>query len=205
MTEIVDYIKQKYDPACIIVYGSYADGSNNAHSDLDALVLRESGGELHDVSVVGDIRLDVFVYPVSRFESDFDINEIIQIFDGKIILDRDGIAERLIGKARAYIENIPAKTPEELSEEAEWCEKMLLRAKRGDAEGLFRLHWLLTESLEIFCDIVRRPYLGPKKSLKFMRENHAKAFSVYSAALESSSVSALENWIGFLKGMIERT
>lgn len=37
--EIIEYIKSRYAPLSVIVYGSYADGSNNAGSDFDALVL----------------------------------------------------------------------------------------------------------------------------------------------------------------------
>ena len=36
----------------------------------------------------------------------------------------------------------------------EGCKKMLLRTLRSDAEGLYRWHWVLIDSLEIFCDAV---------------------------------------------------
>lgn len=35
MDKIINYICQKYEPLSIIVYGSYADGSNNENSDFD--------------------------------------------------------------------------------------------------------------------------------------------------------------------------
>ena len=40
---------------------------------------------------------------------------------------------------------------------------MLNRVKRSDCEGMFRWHWVLVDSLEIFCDIMKQPYWGPKK------------------------------------------
>lgn len=39
--EIIEYLKEKYQPLALIVYGSFADGTNNAHSDFDALVICE--------------------------------------------------------------------------------------------------------------------------------------------------------------------
>ena len=40
---IVRYLKEKYQPETILVYGSFADGSNNRNSDFDALVITEQG------------------------------------------------------------------------------------------------------------------------------------------------------------------
>ena len=37
MNDILTYLAAKYDPAAIIVYGSFADGSSNLFSDFDAL------------------------------------------------------------------------------------------------------------------------------------------------------------------------
>ena len=42
MDKIVEYLKGKYESIAIIVYGSYADGTNNANSDFDALVIASS-------------------------------------------------------------------------------------------------------------------------------------------------------------------
>lgn len=90
MEQIIAYLKGKYAPRAIIVYGSYAEGSNNEHSDFDALLISEVDGELHDVSFVGGVQLDVFVYPPSRFEGGFDCGEFARIYDGNVILDTEG-------------------------------------------------------------------------------------------------------------------
>lgn len=57
-------------------------------------------------------------------------------------------------------------------------ESMFERAKRGDCEGLFRWHWVLIDSLEIFFDIMHHPYFGPKKTLKWMEEKHPEPLTV---------------------------
>ena len=85
LEKIIEYIKQKYNPLSIILYGSYANGTNNLNSDFDALVISYDHEQFHDTSFVNDIQLDVFVYPASYFDGEFDCNNFIQIFDGKII------------------------------------------------------------------------------------------------------------------------
>ena len=34
LEQIIEYIKQNYNPISIIIYGSYADGTNNLNSDF---------------------------------------------------------------------------------------------------------------------------------------------------------------------------
>ena len=44
MNDILTYLAARYDPAAIIVYGSFADGSSNLFSDFDALLITDGGG-----------------------------------------------------------------------------------------------------------------------------------------------------------------
>ena len=82
MEQIIEYIKGKYSPLSIILYGSYANGTNNLNSDFDALVISRDHKQFHDTSFVGVVRLDVFVYPVSFFDGEYDCDDFIRIFDG---------------------------------------------------------------------------------------------------------------------------
>lgn len=202
MDKIINYICQKYEPLSIIVYGSYADGSNNENSDFDALVISGCDKEYHDVSFVDGIQLDVFVYPLSHFDEAFDCEEIIQIFDGKVVMDTDGCGLALKNRVLTYIENLPGKTEEEISAEIEWCRKMFLRTKREDAEGMFRWHWLLIDSLEIFCDVMHYPYRGPKKSLRWMKNEYPEAFACYTKALYEFDTDTTARWIDYLSKMV---
>lgn len=76
LEKIIEYIKQKYNPLSIILYGSYANGTNNLNSDFDALVISYDHEQFHDTSFVNDIQLDVFVYPASYFDGEFDCNNL---------------------------------------------------------------------------------------------------------------------------------
>lgn len=199
MEEIIEYIKREYAPLSLIVYGSYADGTNNLGSDFDALVISGEHGKFHDTSFVNGVQLDVFVYPLSYFAGDYSCEDFIQVVDGKLIMDSEDAGKNLQQRVLTYIQNRPHKTRAELQSELEWCVKMLERVKRADAEGMFRWHWLLTDSLEIFCDVVQHPYLGPKKTLIWMKEKQPDAFALYEKALKSLCFEKLENWINHIR------
>lgn len=199
LEQIIEYIKRKYNPLSIILYGSYANGTNNLNSDFDSLVISYDHEQFHDTSFVNGIQLDVFVYPASYFDGDYDCNDFVQIFDGKIVVDSDERGKALQTKVQSYLQNRPQKSKAEIDASVDWCVKMLARVKRYDAEGMFRWHWVLNDSLEIFCDVMHHPYWGPKKSLKWMEENHPTAFDCYQTALADFSVDSLENWIAYIK------
>lgn len=196
--KIIHYLKETYHPDAVIVYGSFADASANEHSDFDALVIADHD-KMHDASVIDGIILDAFIYPTDTFRSEYDPKEFVQVCDGKIVLDRDGIAERLQKQVLAYIERIPQKTPAEITQEIEWCEKMILRTERDDAEGYFRWHWVLTDSLEIYCDVIGSFYYGPKKTLRRMEQTDKEAFRIYTEALKEFDRESLSEWVSYLK------
>lgn len=194
--QIIEYLITAYHPEAIITYGSYADGTANAHSDFDALMIANSS-QTHDESVVSGITLDVYIYPPEI--ENIDTDEVIQIHDGKIELDKNGTASRLKEKVLAAIEKIPPKSEAELHQEIEWCRKMALRTRRDDAEGYFRWHWLLTDSLEIYFDIIKERYWGPKKSLLKLRERDLEAYRIYEAALKNFDQETLSDWIDYME------
>ena len=199
MEHILRYIQETYAPLSIILYGSYADGTNGLNSDFDALVITADHERFHDTSFVDGILLDVFVYPAKYFESSYSCEDFVQIFDGRIVTDSSGIGKALQETVRAYLKNRPGKTGAELQADIDWCVKMSARAKRCDCEGLFRWHWLLIDSLEIFCDIMHQPYLGPKKALKWMEKAHPEAFDRYKRALQNFQMDDLDEWIGYIR------
>ena len=198
---IIEYLNRTYQPDAVIVYGSFADGSANLNSDFDALII--AGKEkTHDSSVVDGVVLDVFVYPAETFSTDYDPEEFVQVWDGKIVLDEHGIAGRLKAKVLDYIEHLPKKTATEVAQEVEWCEKMLLRTMREDVEGYYRWHWVLCDSLEIYFDIKGLHYYGPKKTLRLMEKSDAEAFGLYAKALREFDRESLSEWIAYLKSMV---
>ena len=199
LEQILRYIQETYAPLSVILYGSYADGTNNLNSDFDALVITADHEQFHDTSFVDGVPLDVFVYPARYFEGDYACEDFVQIFDGRIITDSSGTGKALQENVQAYLKSRPSKTGAELQADNDWCVKMSARAKRGDCEGLFRWHWILIDSLEIFCDIMRQPYLGPKKALKWMEKAQPEAFDCYKKALQNFHMEDLDEWIEYIK------
>ncbi len=199
MDAILEYLKQTYAPLGMIVYGSYADGSQNANSDFDVLVITKDGVAAHDHTVVDGCMLDAFIYPREKLAETFTPQDFLQIGDGVILSDTNGFAAALVKKVRAYIESLPLKSREENLVNVAWCEKMLLRTERGDAEGYFRWHWLLTESLEIYCDLCGQRYLGAKKSIRRMQDEDPISAQLYTEALAALDREALARWVARLR------
>ena len=104
-------------------------------------------------------------------------------------------------KVQAYLRSRAVKSSAEIQASIDWCVKMLERTKRGDCEGMFRWHWVLTDSLEIFCDVMQHPYLGPKKALKWMEEAQPESFACYKKALQYLRMDCLEEWISHIKNI----
>lgn len=194
---ILQYLIDTYDPEAIITYGSYSDGSANAHSDFDALIIAEHSST-HDGSVVCGVTLDVFIYPESTFAENYNPQDFIQVYDGVIEFDKRGTAQKLKEAVRQQLGSRTHKTAAVISQEIEWCKKMLLRTGREDAEGYFRWHWLLTDSLEIYFDIIKEPYFGPKKSLRHLAEIDREGFKKYENALKHFDHDTLADWICYM-------
>lgn len=115
LEQIIEYIKRNYNPISIILYGSYANGTNNLNSDFDSLVISYDHEQFHDTSFVNGIQLDVFVYPVSYFEGEFDCDDFLQIFDGKIIVDSNERGKALQMKVISHMQNRPKKSKAEIN------------------------------------------------------------------------------------------
>ncbi len=204
MHDILTYLAARYDPVAIIVYGSFADGTSNLFSDFDALLITAGGERQHDDSFVDCTQLDVFIHPLSDFQGDYDPADYAQVYDGQILLDRDGVAAALIERVNRYLDACGSKSPEELRIDVSWCEKMLRRAGRADAEGAFRRHWLLVDSLEIYMQVRGWRYLGPKKALCTLEKKDKKGSALYVRALTGSDPEDLAAWVGHIRQALDK-
>ncbi len=125
---------------------------------FDALII--AGKEkAHDSSIVDGVVPDVFVYSTETFSADYDPEEFVQVWDGKIVLDEHGIAGQLKAKILDYIEHLPKKTVTEVAQEVEWPKKMLRLMEKSDAEafGLYAkaLREFDRESLSAWIDYLK--------------------------------------------------
>ena len=201
MEAILNYLHTAYAPQTVILYGSYADGTNREGSDFDALILAEHP-QHHDVSIVEGVQLDVWVYPIDYFAADDRLEEAITIVDGVVLHDPQGMGAALQKRVQDAVAAQPVKTREENVGALAWCRKMQSRTQRSDTEGYYRWHWLLSESLEIACDLLHQPYRGPKKSLRWMENAHPALYTVYSRALQEFTQDSLAVWLDCLEELL---
>lgn len=163
------YLMKKYNCHIIILYGSYFEGDYTPESDIDILCFTDSSGGINDTSIIDGVQLDVWVVNSKQLEKP---NDYLHIIKNEVLLDLRGEATYFINEiSRIYNEG-----PEFLNENQRiflksWLIKMQKRTKRNDAEGLYRYHWLLTESLEIYFRLNNLWYLGVKKSLRWLEIN----------------------------------
>lgn len=200
MEGILNDLYGRYKPQALILYGSYADGTEGPDSDFDALILADCT-PCHDTRMVDGVQLDVWVYPADYFAQEDSLEDALQIADGIVLHDPQGIGAALAARVRALLAARPTRTDAENAQSLAWCRKMLRRTARGDAEGLYRWHWLLTDSLEIACDLLHQPWRGPKKTLRWLAENHQEIHAAYARALETFTQEALTAWIECLEGL----
>ena len=196
---VLNYLTETYSPLAILAYGSYADGTWVPDSDFDALLLTDGGRADHDVSFVEGVQLDVFLYPAGHFDGPFDPGQFPQLADAVLLLDRDGRGRALADRVREWQAEQRPPAREALRAQVAWCRKMLRRTERGDPEGMFRWHWLLTDSLEICCNLLGVLYRGPKKSLLWLKVTCPEGYERYAAALARLDAAALEGWVTWLE------
>lgn len=201
--QIVNFLKQKYQPIAFVLYGSFAEGTENEQSDFDAILIYQ-GEDVHENSFFETTQLDVFCYSKKSMEKDFEPQNFPQLYGAKILIDTEGLAKGLQEQVEEWIQSQTRKSLLELEFEVNWCEKMLVRAYREDAEGFFRRYWLLVDSLQIYMDILGEYYFGSKKALKFLAEKEETAYFIYEQALKDNSLLSLERWINYIKQSLEK-
>ncbi|GAA0069549.1 hypothetical protein UT300003_10720 [Clostridium sardiniense] len=184
ITTLRNYLKNKYNCHSIILYGSLSNGTETDESDIDIICFADNIKEQNDTSELFGRQLDAWIYDTSMMEK---YKELAHINGGKIILDERNICNKLLDNIDEYIKNVEKLSEEQIEFQKKWLIKMLNRASKNDIEGNFRYHWLLVDSLEIYFNIKGIRYMGPKKSLNFLKENDEIALEYFNEALNTNS------------------
>lgn len=141
MDAILDYLTNTYHPLAMIGYGSYANGTQNAQSDFDVLLICRSCPCRHDGRVIDGVRLDAVLRTPQEVLDENAPQDLITVHDGVILLENENhIAQGLIDRVRVYAAAHAVRDADEKRHLRQWSLKMLERAARGDAEGLYRAH-----------------------------------------------------------------
>lgn len=198
MNTILEYIRKTYHPMCIMVYGSYANGTNNEFSDFDCMIIVDKKTISHDSSVIDSVRLDLFIYTLDEISQITDIEEVIQIFDANIIYDTDNLGKQLKEQVQSYINEHSKSSEAEKDNNRKWLLKMVERTTRNDTEGYYRYHWALVDSLEIYCSMRDKYYFGPKKTIAYLKKNDKQGYQYLDDTLRSMDTDKLNQWIYYV-------
>jgi len=197
MDELIKYLVNKYSCHSIILYGSYTTADYTAESDIDVLCFCDEVGARNDTTILHDKQLDAWIYNTKEMEN---TEKFLHVKDGLVLYDQRGLCNHFLDQIIKRYD----KGPEPLNDNEKqflknWLLKMMKRSQKGDIEGDFRYHWMLTDSLEIYFKLRGLWYMGPKKSLIWLSHNDKYTYNLYKCALNRqatvSDVEALINHI----------
>ena len=190
----------RWQPEALLVYGSFADGSRDALSDFDALVITDRPAPLRDQGELLGRRLDLwFLTPDAAAE--IDPSDWPQLYHALPVYDPKALGARLIASVREALDALPPPSSRQNADNLDWLDRMLARAAQPTAEGRYRLLWLLTDSLEIWCGLAGQRCFGPKKSLALLRRLDPAGHALYAVALDVPTPARAAAWVRHLRGM----
>ncbi|WP_201772762.1 nucleotidyltransferase family protein [Endozoicomonas numazuensis] len=178
MEAAVRELDEKYQPHTIIVYGSRARNDATATSDIDIACFCDETEVAKDARDFQGIFLDAWIYQTEDMQADRD--EFLKLGDGFCALDTRELGGRFLKQIRQRIHEGPEPMScEDQLHTVEWIRKMLKRIEQDDLEGMYRRTWLQTDLLEIYFQLRRLWYFGPKKSLSWLSENDRTGFNLF--------------------------
>lgn len=182
-------LRERHGCTTVLLYGSVARGEDGPESDIDVMGFRDAQGHENDTSEFQGRPLDAWIKPIGELENAVagrpeDREPFLHVAGGIPLADPEGLLARLLEQVAAegaLPVHMDSKRRAFLSS---WCRKMVQRARKGDPEGDFRLHWLLTDALSIAFQFMERRYPGPKAALKVLAAENPDLHARFVAALK---------------------
>lgn len=192
---VLKYLTETYHPHTIIVYGSFVNGTYSPESDFDVVLISDEARKSNDTNVVDGIQLDAFIYNTRDITESYSPTELIQTYDGNILLDEKGYGKFIVENVQRYLRDTARKSEGEKLYLRASVRKMLRHAEHDDAEGLYHLHGILASSLETYFGLHDLPYYGPKKALQWLEEQRPADYALYYAALQNFTIESTKRWL----------
>ena len=200
---IIQYLIQTHNPRAIIVTGSYANGTYNEASDFDCwLIGRDEKRVRHDTSIVNGIELQAEIYPLAYFAT-MPLHLQRYFADAAIVYDPEELGGKFLQQVQESLHAYPCMPPGHKEQAIAYLEKMLRRASKQDFHGDYRGHLMLMQSLESWCDLSDRVFIGAKKTLRLMEKADAEGATIYRRALRSFEIADIQAWIRYLRTVHE--
>lgn len=198
---LVNTLKKRYNFHTLIVYGSFAKGNFDEESDIDMIAFREDPEPLEDKSWYEGRQLDLWVYSDTQMNTP---ESYLHVKDGVVLLDEKQLACPFLEAVEDHFQKGPEKISfQDKKNRIEWQRKMLKRTLKQDLEGCFRLHWLLTDSLQIYFEIIEKWYLGSKSSFEWLEANDPEGLIHFKKAYLSPSYESIQALIDFMDSRIK--
>lgn len=192
MEQILEYLKSTYNPLSILLYGSFANGTNDETSDFDCMLIVSEKDRNHDDTTISGIQLDCFLFTEDEVQSE-EIDTFLTAFDSHIVLD-NGIGAELKRRVHDYVEKNRVTPKEEKAFLISWIKKTVLRITKNDDEGNMRAISFLAESLADYYTLRDMFYFGSKKAIAYLRETDAEGYALFHDAVTLRSNDAILKW-----------
>lgn len=199
LDEILTYLETQYHPLSILLYGSYADETNDEYSDFDCMVIVEKKEKRHDDSIVAGVQLDCFLFTPEEVQNEEDLEVYLTAYDANIVKD-NGLGADLKKRVREFVEAHSVIDAEEKQFIRSWILKTMNRARKGDDEGHFRAVAFLWESLTDYCFLRDRYYFGSKKAIAMLKAEDPEGYALFHEAVTCRTLPAIERWALYTAG-----
>lgn len=196
MEQILEYLKNTYHPISILLYGSYADGTNDPTSDFDCMLIVSKKDKSHDDTIIHGIQLDCFLFTEDDLQHE-DIDVFLPAYHSNIVWD-NGIGAALKRRVQEYVEQNTNTPEEEKKFLSSWIQKTILRISKNDDEGNMRAVSFLAESLTDYYALRDLFYFGSKKAIRHLKETDAQGYSYFHHAVTSRSNDAIIKWAKYV-------
>ena len=199
MESIIEYLKKTYNPLSILLYGSYADGTNDESSDFDCMVIVPEKDRNHDDSVIDGIQLDCFIFTEEQVKTvkTEDIDAFLTAYDSNILLD-NGLGADLKRRVRQHVEEHTVIPDDEKDFIRSWIQKMMRRVEKNDDEGNMRAISFLSESLVDYFFLRDMFYFGSKKAIRYVKEQDKEGYALFHEAVTVRSNQAVIKWAEYI-------
>lgn len=192
---VLEYVKEKYDPKAIMLYGSYASFDYNENSDLDMFIVVDKKEKNHDNSKIDGVELDLFIFTKDEIMDIENLDVLLTAYDGIILKDSDNILSDLKDRVRKYVFDNTDLGDDEIEFIRNYIVKTISRSKNNDLDSKFRLINLLSESLANYCLLRRKFYFGSKKTIKYLIENDIYGYELFENALKNKGYHDIIDWL----------
>ena len=196
MEQILEYLKNTYSPVSILVYGSFADGTNDETSDFDCMLIVSEKERNHDDAIINGIQLDCFIFTEDELQGE-KTETFLTAYNSHIVVD-NGIGAELKRRVHDYVEKNSNTPKEEKDFLTSWIQKTILRITKNDDEGNMRAISFLAESLLDYHTIRDMFYFGSKKAIASLRKMDAEGYTLFHNAVTLRSNEAIIKWAEYI-------